>query len=194
MFTLRRAETGDKKYANCIDDWVWDKVEAPLNLIQKTSTETYYGTSEDVDLLYLAATICAPQVPDWDSVHPTAGYWHPHRNDKAYVRNQNPVFTNFAPQRFFNDYHGTWQKGFDEERAKDTPIQLYKVSGKTAKQLKGSNAKHISSFFSTLEVNKWTMIEHVREWFTGCMLPEIPDWVLTLREVDPQYKLSLIHI
>ena len=67
-------------------------------------------------------------------------------------------------------------------------MQLYKVSGKTAKQLEGSNAKHISSFFSTLEDNKWTMNEHVREWFTGCMLPEIPDWVLTLREVDPQYK------
>ena len=102
--------------------------------------------------------------------------------------NRNPVFTNFTPHRFFNDYHGKWYKGFDEERAKDTPIQLFKVSGKTAKQLEGSNAKHISSFFSTLEDNKWTMNEHVREWFTECMLPEIPDWVFDLREVDPQYR------
>ena len=189
MFTLRRADSGhDKKYASHIDDWVWDKVEAPLNLIQKTSAETYYGTSEDADLLYLAATICAAQVPDWASVHPKADYWATNRNDTATVKNQNPVFTNFTPHRFFNDYHGTWYKGFDEERAKDTPIQLFKVSGKTAKQLEGSNAKHISSFFSTLEDNKWTMNEHVKEWFTGCMLPEIPDWVFTLREVDPQYK------
>ena len=189
LFTLRRADSGyEKKYAHHIDDWVWDKVEAPLNLIQKTSVETYYGTSEDADLLYLAATICAPQVPDWDSVHPKADYWHPSRNDSANVPNRNPVFTNFTPHRFFNDYHGKWYKGFDEERAKDTPIQLFKVSGKTAKQLEGSNAKHISSFFSTLEDNKWTMNEHVREWFTECMLPEIPDWVFDLREVDPQYR------
>jgi len=189
LFTLRRADSGyEKKYAKNIDDWVWDKVEAPLNLIQKTSTETYYGTSEDLDLLYLAATICAPQVPDWASVHPKADYWYTNRNDTAIVTNRNPVFTNFTPHRFFNEYRGTWIKGFDEDRAEDTPIQLYKVSGKTAKQLEGSNAKHISSFFSTLEDNKWTMNKHVREWFTGCMLPEIPDWVLTLREVDPQYK------
>ena len=121
--------------------------------------------------------------PDWDSVHPKADYWHPSRNDSANVPNRNPVFTNFTPHRFFNDYHGKWYKGFDEERAKDTPIQLFKVSGKTAKQLEGSNAKHISSFFSTLEDNKWTMNEHVREWFTECMLPEIPDWVFDLRKL-----------
>ena len=189
LFTLRRADSGyEKKYAHNIDDWVWDKVEAPLNLIQKTSTETYYGTSEDLDLLYLAATICAPQVPDWASAHPKADYYATNRNDTANVRNRNPVFTNFTPHRFFNEYHGTWMKGFDEDRAEDTPIQLYKVSGRMAKQLEGSNAKHISSFFSVIENDKWTMNEHVKEWFTGCMLPEIPDWVLSLREVDPQYK------
>ena len=115
LFSLRRADSGyEKKYAHHIDDWVWDKVEAPLNLIQKTSVETYYGTSEDADLLYLAATICAPQVPDWDSVHPKADYWHPSRNDSANGPNRNPVFTNFTPHRFFNDYHGKWYKGFDE--------------------------------------------------------------------------------
>ena len=92
LFTLRRADSGDKRYAHRVDDWVWDKVEAPLKLIQKTSVETYYGTSEDADLLYLAATICAPQVPDWGSVHPKADYWSTNRNDTADVTNRNPVF------------------------------------------------------------------------------------------------------
>lgn len=190
LFTLRRADSGDNKYANQVDDWVWDKVEAPLNLLQQTSVETYYGTSEDVDLLYLAATICAPNVPDWNGVYPEVDYWHKNRNAHASVRNQNPVFTNFKPQRFFNDYYGKWADGMGEDKTaqKETPIQLYKVSGKMAKQLDGSNAKHISTFFSIVENNKWTMNERVREWFTGCMLPKIPDWVFSLKEVDPQYE------
>jgi len=190
LFTLRRADSGDKKYANEVDDWIWDKVEAPLNLLKQTSVETYYGTSEDVDLLYLAATICAPNVPDWNGVYPDLDYWHQNRNTHSHARNHNPVFTNFKPQRFFSDYYGKWASGMGEDKTaqKETPIQLYKVSGKMAKQLDGSNAKHISAFFSMIDNNKWTMNEQVKEWFTGCMLPKIPDWVSKLQEVDPQYE------
>ena len=61
------------------------KVEAPLNLLKQTSVETYYGTSEDVDLLYLAATICAPNVPDWNGVYPDLDYWHQNRNTHSHV-------------------------------------------------------------------------------------------------------------
>ena len=39
-----------------------------------------------------------------------------------------------------------------------------------------------------IDNNKWTMNEQVKEWFTGCMLPKIPDWVSKLQEVDPQYE------
>ena len=68
-----------------ISDWTWDKVEAPLQLIQDTDIETYYGTSEDEAMLQLAATICAPTVPSWQDVYPKLPMYHPFSNTDARV-------------------------------------------------------------------------------------------------------------
>ena len=51
-------------------------MEAPLQLIQDTDIETYYGTSEDEAMLQLAATICAPTVPNWQDVYPSLSNYH----------------------------------------------------------------------------------------------------------------------
>jgi hypothetical protein len=188
LYTLRRPHSGDGKWCNHISDWTWDKVEAPLQLIQDTDIETYYGTSEDEAMLKLAATICAPTVPNWTNVYPKFTDWHPYSNTDAQLGNRNPVFTEFRPVRFRNDYNGNWMSQTDEEPAKVTDIQLFKVSGALSKKMVGDNIKHISEFFSVLHENKWSMHSKVREWVTGCMMPHVPNWFEKLKEVDPKYK------
>ena len=188
LYTLRRPHAGDKKWGNSISDWTWDKVEAPLQLVQNTDIETYYGTSEDEAMLQLAATICAPTVPEWTDVYPKLSSYHPFSNTDARVVNQNPVFTEFRPHRLRNDYNGNWMKETDEEPSKVTDIQLFKVSAGLSKKMVGTNVKHISEFFSVLHENKWSMHSKVREWVTGCMLPHVPNWFEKLKEVDPKYK------
>lgn len=188
LYTLRRPHTGDRKWCNNVTDWVWDKVEAPLQLIQDTDIETYYGTSEDEAMLQLAATICAPTVPNWTDVYPKLSDYHVFSNTDAKVVNQNPAFTEFRPHRFRNDYNGNWQKEVNEEPSKVTDIQLFKVSGGLSKKMEGTNVKHISEFFSVLHENKWSMHSKVREWVTGCMLPHVPNWFEKLKEVDPKYR------
>ena len=189
LYTLRRPHTGDGKWANSISDWTWDKVEAPLQLIQNTDIETFYGTGEDEHMLKLAATICAPTVPNWRGVYPQLSTYHMYANADVHgSMNPNPVFTEFRPIRFRNDYSGLWIGGVDEEPAKVTDIQLYKVSAALSKKLAGTNAKHISEFFSTLHENKWSMHDKVREWATGCMLPHVPTWFEKLSNVDPKYR------
>lgn len=162
LYTLRRPHAGDKKWCNHISDWTWDKVEAPLQLIQDTDIETYYGTSEDESMLQLAATICAPAVPEWTEVYPTLSNYHPFSNTDTNLANQNPVFTEFKPHRFRNDYNGKWMGETDKEPAKVTDIQLFKVSGVLSKKMVGTNIKHISEFFSVLHENKWSMHNKVR--------------------------------
>lgn len=188
LYTLRRPYTGDGKWCSEVSDWTWDKVEAPLQLIQNTDIETYYGTSEDESLLQLAATICAPTVPSWGDVYPQLSSYHVFSNTDARVANKNPVFTEFRPIRFRNDYTGGWQKEVNEEPKKITDIQLFKVSGALSKKMVGENVKHISEFFSVLHENKWSMHSKVREWVTGCLTPHIPSWFERLKEVDPKYK------
>jgi hypothetical protein len=188
LYTLRRPYAGDKKWCNDISDWTWDKVEAPLQLIQNTDIETYYGTSEDESMLQLAATICAPTVPSWQDVYPTLSMYHPYANTDTQVANENPVFTEFRPHRFRNDHNGSWMSQVDTEPTKVTDIQLFKVSGALSKKMVGDNVKHISEFFSVLHENKWSMHSKVREWATGCMLPHVPNWFEKLKEVDPKYK------
>ena len=188
LYTLRRPHTGDKKWCNDISDWVWDKVEAPLQLIQDTDIETYYGTSEDEAMLQLAATICAPTVPGWMEVYPTLSMYHPFSNTDTNAVNKNPVFTEFNPHRFRNDYNGNWMGETDKKPAKVTDIQLFKVSAALSKKMVGTNIKHISEFFSVLHENKWSMHSKVREWATGCMLPHIPTWFERLKEVDSRYN------
>jgi hypothetical protein len=188
LYTLRRPHAGDKKWCNSISDWTWDKVEAPLQLIQDTDIETYYGTSEDESMLQLAATICAPTVPSWQHVYPGLPMYHPFSNTDTNVANQNPVFTEFRPHRLRNDYNGEWMRETEQEPAKVTDIQLFKVSGALSKKLVGDNIKHISEFFSVLHENKWSMHKKVREWATGCMLPHVPTWFERLKELDPKYN------
>ena len=188
LYTLRRPYAGDKRWCNSISDWTWDKVEAPLQLIQDTDIETYYGTSEDEAMLQLAATICAPTVPSWQDVYPKLPMFHPFSNTDTQMANENPVFTEFRPVRLRNDYNGQWMRETDEEPAKVTDIQLFKVSGALSKKMVGDNIKHISEFFSVLHENKWSMHKKVREWATGCMLPHVPNWFEKLKEVDPKYK------
>jgi len=189
LYTLRRPYTGDGRWANSISDWTWDKVEAPLQLVQDTDIETYYGTSEDEAMLKLAATICAPTVPGWQDVYTGLSSYHVFANTDVHdSMNQNPVFTEFRPVRFRNDYNGNWMSGVDGEPAKVTDIQLFKVSAGLSKKLAGTNVKHISEFFSTLHENKWTMHEKVRKWATGCMLPHVPTWFEKLSNVDPKYR------
>ena len=188
LYTLRRPYTGDGKWCSNISDWTWDKVEAPLQLIQDTDIETFYGTSEDEHLLQLAATICAPTVPSWRDVYPTLELYHPFSNTDTKMANQNPVFTEFRPHRFRNDHNGSWMSQVDEEPAKVTDIQLFKVSGALSKKMVGDNVKHISEFFSVLHENKWSMHSKVREWVTGCLTPHVPNWFEKLKEVDPKYK------
>jgi hypothetical protein len=189
LYTLRRPHTGDGRYGNSISDWTWDKVEAPLQLVQDTDIETFYGTGEDEHMLKLAATICAPTVPKWQDVYPNISYYHSFANTDIDSRmNPNPVFTEFRPVRFRNDYNGDWMSGVQGEPAKVTDIQLFKVSAALSKKLAGTNAKHISEFFSTLHENKWSMHEKVREWATGCMLPHVPTWFEKLSNVDPKYR------
>ena len=188
LYTLRRPHAGDRKWCNNFTDWTWDKVEAPLQLIQDTDIETYYGTSEDEAMLQLAATICAPAVPEWTEVYPTLSNYHPFSNTDTNMANQNPVFTEFKPHRFRNDYNGKWMGETDKEPAKVTDIQLFKVSGALSKKMVGDNIKHISEFFSVLHENKWSMHKKVREWATGCMLPHVPTWFERLKEVDPKYN------
>jgi hypothetical protein len=194
LYTLRRPYAGDEKWCNSISDWTWDKVEAPLQLIQNTDIETYYGTSEDEAMLKLAATICAPTVPSWQDVYPSLSMYHPFSNTDARVANENPAFTEFKPHRFRNDYNGEWMSGVDGPASKVTDIQLFKVSATLSKKLAGTNAKHISEFFSVLHENKWSMHSKVREWVTGCMLPEVPNWFEKLREVDPKYKDVMVKL
>ena len=188
LYTLRRPHAGDRKWCNNFTDWTWDKVEAPLQLIQDTDIETYYGTSEDEAMLQLAATICAPAVPEWTEVYPTLSNYHPFSNTDTNMVNKNPVFTEFKPHRFRNDYNGKWMGETDKEPAKVTDIQLFKVSGVLSKKMVGTNIKHISEFFSVLHENKWSMHNKVREWATGCMLPHVPTWFERLKEVDPKYN------
>ena len=189
LYTLRRPYTGDGRWGNSISDWTWDKVEAPLQLVQDTDIETYYGTSEDEHMLQLAATICAPAVPGWQDVYTKLSNYHMFANTDMHEQmNRNPVFTEFRPVRFRNDYNGNWMSGVDEEPAKVTDIQLYKVSAGLSKKLVGTNVKHISEFFSTLHENKWSMHEKVREWASGCMLPHVPTWFEKLSNVDPKYR------
>ena len=188
LYTLRRPHAGDKRWCNDISDWTWDKVEAPLQLIQDTDIETYYGTSEDEAMLQLAATICAPTVPSWKDVYPKLPMYHPFSNTDTTMANENPVFTEFRPHRLRNDYNGNWMSETDEEPAKVTDIQLFKVSAALSKKMVGDNIKHISEFFSVLHENKWSMHSKVREWATGCMLPHVPNWFEKLKEVDPKYN------
>ena len=188
LYTLRRPYAGDERWCNSISDWTWDKVEAPLQLIQDTDIETYYGTSEDEAMLKLAATICAPTVPAWNDVYPSISHYHPFSNTDTSMANQNPAFTEFKPHRFRNDYNGEWISGVDGPASKVTDIQLFKVSATLSKKLAGTNAKHISEFFSVLHENKWSMHSKVREWVTGCMLPHVPNWFEKLKEVDPKYN------
>jgi len=188
LYTLRRPHAGDGKWCHLISDWTWDKVEAPLQLIQDTDIETYYGTSEDEAMLKLAATICAPTVPSWQDVYPKLPMYHPFSNTDTQVANENPVFTEFRPVRLRNDYNGQWMSETDVEPTKVTDIQLFKVSGALSKKMVGDNIKHISEFFSVLHENKWSMHSKVREWATGCMLPHVPNWFEKLKEVDPKYK------
>ena len=188
LYTLRRPYTGDGKWCNSISDWTWDKVEAPLQLIQDTDIETYYGTSEDESLLKLAATICAPTVPSWTHVYPQLSSYHVFSNTDTDMANRNPVFTEFRPIRFRNDYTGGWQKEVNGEPKKITDIQLFKVSGGLSNKMVGTNVKHISEFFSVLHENKWSMHSKVREWVTGCLTPHVPNWFEKLKEVDPKYK------
>ena len=188
LYTLRRPHTGDRRWCNNLTDWVWDKVEAPLQLIQDTDIETYYGTSEDESMLQLAATICAPTVPGWRDVYPTLSHYHPFSNTDTQVANENPVFTEFKPHRFRNDYNGKWMGETDREPAKVTDIQLFKVSAALSKKMVGGNIKHISEFFSTIHENKWSMHSKVREWVTGCLMPHVPNWFERLKEIDPKYR------
>ena len=188
LYTLRRPHTGDKRWCHSISDWTWDKVEAPLQLIQDTGIETYYGTSEDEAMLQLAATICAPTVPSWQDVYPKLPMFHPFSNTDTQMANENPVFTEFRPVRLRNDYNGQWMRETEEEPAKVTDIQLFKVSAALSKKMVGDNIKHISEFFSVLHENKWSMHSKVREWATGCMLPHVPNWFEKLKEVDPKYN------
>ena len=189
LYTLRRPHAGDGKWCTYISDWVWDKVEAPLQLVQDTDIETFYGTGEDEHMLKLAATICAPTVPNWMDVYPQLSSYHMYSNTDVHDRmNRNPVFTEFRPIRFRNDYNGNWLGEVNEEPAKVTDIQLFKVSAALSKKLAGTNAKHISEFFSTLHENKWSMHDKVREWATGCMLPHVPTWFEKLSSVDPKYR------
>jgi len=104
------------------------------------------------------------------------------------MANPNPVFTEFRPVRFRNDHNGEWSRSVDEEPAKITDIQLFKVSATLSKKMVGTNVKHISEFFSVLHENKWSMHKKVREWATGCMLPHVPTWFEKLKEVDPKYR------
>ena len=188
LYTLRRPHTGDTRWCNDISDWTWDKVEAPLQLVQDTDIETYYGTSEDEKMLQLAATICAPSVPEWMEVYTRLSNYHVFSNTDTIMPNPNPVFTEFRPVRFRNDHTGEWSSSVDEEPAKVTDIQLFKVSGALSKKMMGDNVKHISEFFSVLHENKWSMHKKVREWATGCMLPHVPTWFEKLKEVDPKYR------
>jgi len=188
LYTLRRPHAGDRRWCHNLTDWTWDKVEAPLQLIQDTDIETYYGTSEDEAMLKLAATICAPTVPDWRDVYPTLSLYHPFSNTDTNMANENPVFTEFKPHRFRNDYNGKWMGETDVEPAKVTDIQLFKVSAALSKKMVGDNIKHISEFFSVLHENKWSMHSKVREWATGCMLPHVPTWFERLKELDPKYN------
>jgi hypothetical protein len=188
LYTLRRPYAGDDKWCHRISDWTWDKVEAPLQLIQDTDIETYYGTSEDEAMLQLAATICAPTVPAWTDVYPKLSHYHPFSNTDTNMANQNPVFTEFRPHRLRNDYNGNWMSETQEEPAKVTDIQLFKVSASLSKKMVGTNVKHISEFFSVLHENKWSMHSKVREWVTGCLMPHVPNWFEKLVEVDPKYR------
>ena len=65
------------------------------------------------------------------------------------MANENPVFTEFRPVRLRNDYNGNWMSETEEEPAKVTDIQLFKVSAALSKKMVGDNIKHISEFFST---------------------------------------------
>lgn len=188
LYTLRRPHNGDRRWCHSLTDWVWDKVEAPLQLIQDTNIETYYGTGEDEAMLQLAATICAPTVPEWTDVYPKLSHYHPYSNTDTNMATQNPVFTEFRPHRFRNDHNGSWMSQLDEEPSKVTDIQLFKVSGALSKKIVGDNVKHISEFFSVLHENKWSMHSKVREWVTGCLTPHVPNWFEKLKEVDPKYK------
>jgi len=188
LYTLRRPYSGDDKWCHRISDWTWDKVEAPLQLIQDTDIETYYGTSEDEAMLQLAATICAPTVPSWTDVYTKLSNFHPFSNTDTNMANQNPVFTEFRPVRLRNDYTGDWMSETREAPAMVTDIQLFKVSASLSKKMVGANIKHISEFFSVLHENKWSMHSKVREWVTGCLMPHVPNWFEKLKEVDPKYK------
>ena len=186
LYTLRRPSSGEDKYSTSVESWVFDKVEAPLNSIKNSSIETFYGTKEDEALLKLAATICAPQVPRWQDIYPVASPWEmTYRNDTAV--DGHPCFSQFNPVRF-HKWNGGWPEGLSPvDAVKQTDIQIFKVSQKTAKVLKGSNAKHISEFFSIIENDKWTMHSKARQWLTGTALVHLPEWVGQLRRIDPQF-------
>jgi len=184
--TLRRSHSGDAKYSVELDDWVFDKVEAPLYSIKNTSIDTFYGTKDDEMQLMVAAAICAAQVPKWEEVYPLASKWEmTYHNDTA--PHGHPCFSQFNPVRFLR-WNGTWPEYLSPTDAiKQTDIQLFKVSRKTAKSLDGSNAKHISEFFSTMEDDKWTMHPKAQKWITGVLLCNLPYWMNNLRHIDPRF-------
>ena len=186
LYTMRRPHSGDAQGDGSPMNWVWDKVEAPVNSIKNPTVDTYYGTADDEVLLKFAAYICAPSCVDWRTVYPTANkYELSYSCDNGY--GCNPAFTLFPPVRF-RTWQGQWPQGVGPgHEQKEASIQLFKVSRKMGKMLEGSGARHISEFFSVESNNKWTMHEKVRRWFTGCMLPYIPEWVNHLKRLNPAY-------
>lgn len=186
LYSLRRPYSGENKYSVDIEDWVFDKVEAPLDSIKNTTIDTYYGTKEDEILIKLAATICAAQVPAWDDVYPLANsYEMTYHNDTAV--HGKACFSVFNPHRF-HKWNGGWPDKLSPlDAVNQTDIQLFRVSKKTAKALDGSSAKHISEFFSVIKDDKWTMNEKAKQWLTGVMLTDIPDWLGHLRHINPKF-------
>jgi hypothetical protein len=188
FFTLRRPHTQAEGHSLGPDAWVWDKVEGPIDNVKNPPVDTYYGTSDDEALLKFAAYLSAPSVTSWDSVFPFANtYEFSYRNNMHGVHS-NPCFSTLLPVRF-RKWDGRWpEKMGPGEEQKQTDLQLFRVSRKMGKMLEGSGARHISEFFSVESNNTWTMHDKVKRWFTGCMLPYVPEWVKELKHIDPRYE------
>lgn len=186
LYSLRRNHGGQDQYSRDMDKWVFDKVEAPLDSIKNSTVDTFYGTKEDEKLLMIAATMCSPQVVGWSEVYPLANFYDMTYSSNAHS-DSNPCFSLFNPVRFYS-WDGKWPNKLNPTDAvAQTDIQLFRVSKKTSKVLEGSNAKHISEFFSVMKDDKWTMHEKARQWLTGVLLCDIPGWLNELRAVNPKY-------
>ena len=193
LYTLRRPHAGDKKLCIDISDWTWDKVEAPLQLIQDTDIETYYGTSEDEAMLQLAATICAPTVLAGKMCIPRCLC-----TTRSQTRMLEWLMRTLCSQSsgLLDSVMITMVNGCARQRnlPRSQTYSCSKYQGALSKKMMSTNIKHISEFFSTTHENKWSMHSKVREWVTGCLTPHVPNWLEKLQKSILSTKMYWISL